>query len=95
MHELCKKIHVATISITFLNDTSHLFIMIIHLPFRIPKALSTHIRVVYWIKFQFVWICDNFVFPPLNGQYIYGLMGQAALICTDVIYSLYMLFQFL
>ena len=78
MHILCNTIQVTTISGIFLKGISDRFIINLHLPYKIPNALSTHILVEDCMEFEFVYFLDGVVFPPLNGQYIQYLTEYAA-----------------
>ena len=68
MHKLDNIIQAATISGIFFNNISLLFIINLHLSLNIPNALSTHILVEDWIKFQFVSLSPNHVFHLQIGS---------------------------
>ena len=72
MHMLCKTKHVVTKSGTLFKCTSILFKMIRHLPFSIPNARSTHMRVKLWTKFQWYFSRERPSLWPLKGANIQG-----------------------
>ena len=97
LHILCGTIHVASIWVVCCKCTSTLFIIFFHLSFRFMKICSTHIRIKFWINFNYLYNLLN----PLDNLWMICNSTVALDVCNLIsvhkvkIYLLYVFFQLL